>query len=267
MRAEHEREAADALLAANAFGTLRTISRIDFKNVFEAVSRSEAELRKDPATIYSKSDFATRNRARQVVARIARQTKRPESDVARTRGRPGQADFAGASQPGPLLPDSRGNRGSGEIVTGYRAPVRQRTLRALRRNGEAVYFGSVLLLTVSFCLVATGLAWDRGIREPLLLALLAGLAAFPLSELAIQTLHSLLISTFPPELLPKLDYQAGIPEESATLVVVPMMLSNPAVVRREVEKLEIRYLANRQDHLYVFPVLGFRRCSSAHNTS
>ena len=49
--------------AANAFGTLRTISRIDFKKVFEAVSRSEAELRKDPAAIYSKSDFATRDRA------------------------------------------------------------------------------------------------------------------------------------------------------------------------------------------------------------
>ena len=115
VRAEHEREAADALLAANAFGTLRTISRIDFKNVFEAVSRSEAELRKDPATIYSKSDFATRNRARQVVARIARQTRRPESDVARNGGRPGQDDFAGAAQPGPLLLDSRGNRGPGEI--------------------------------------------------------------------------------------------------------------------------------------------------------
>src|SRR6185295_17379554 len=60
----------------------------------------------------------------------------------------------------------------------------------------------------------------------------------------------LLIATFPPELLPKLDYQSGIPEESATLIVVPMMLSNPAIVRREVEKLEIRYLANRQDHLF-----------------
>src|SRR6185503_14785422 len=52
-----------------------------------------------------------------------------------------------------------------------------------------------------------------------------------------------------PELLPKLDYQSGIPGESATLVVVPMMLSNTTVVQREVEKLEIRFLANRQDHL------------------
>src|SRR5262249_6169888 len=41
----------------------------------------------------------------------------------------------------------------------------------------------------------------------------------------------------------------GIPEESGTLVVVPMMLSDVETVQREVEKLEIRYLANRQDHL------------------
>jgi hypothetical protein len=112
-----------------------------------------------------------------------------------------------------------------------------------------VYFGSVLLLTVSFCVVATGLAWDRGIREPLLLALLAGLASFPLSELAITDAHSLLISTFPPELLPKLDHQAGIPEESAHCRrsddVVESGQRSPGG-----EKLEIRYLANRQDHLY-----------------
>jgi hypothetical protein len=83
VRAEHEREAADALLAANAFGTLRTISHIDFKKVFEAVSRSESELRKDPAAIYAKSDFATRDSARRIVARIARQTGRMESEVSR----------------------------------------------------------------------------------------------------------------------------------------------------------------------------------------
>ena len=248
VRAEHEREAADALQAANAFGTLRTISRIDYRKVFEAVSRTEAELRRDPTGIYSSSDFATRDRARQVVANIARQTRHLESEIARA-----AVSLAKASSREPsnqvlyyLIDD--GVRDLERTVT-FRPAIRQRVLRSLRRHGETVYLGSVALLTLSFCIVAGGLAWDRGIQHPFLLALLTGLSAFPLSELAIQTLHSLLISTFPPELLPKLDYQSGIPEESATLVVVPMMLSTSAVVRREVEKLEIRYLANRQDHL------------------
>ena len=250
VRAEHEREAADALQAANAFGTLRTISRIDYRKVFEAVSRSEAELRKDPAGIYSKSDFATRDRARQVVAQHRASNQTPGVG-SRTDAR---SSWRGASSEEPsnqvlyyLIAEGIRDLERSSPFRAAGTPARFCAL--LRQNGEVVYLGSVMLLTVSFCLVAARLAWDQGIQQPFLLALLVGLAAFPLSELAIQTLHSLLVSTFPPELLPKLDYQSGIPEESATLVVVPMMLSNPAVVRREVEKLEIRFLANRQDHL------------------
>src|SRR5688572_27607094 len=248
VRAEHEREAADALQAANAFGTLRTISRIDYRKVFEAASRSEAELRKDPAGIYSRSDFATRDRARQVIANFARQTRHLESEIARA----AVAKAAGsANEPSNQVLYYLLDEGIRDLerTVEFRPAVRQRVLRSLRHHGEVVYLSSVFLLTLSFCLVAGALAWDRGIQHPFLLALLTGLSAFPLSELAIQTLHSLLVSTFPPELLPKLDYQSGIPEEAATLVVVPMMLSSTAVVRREVEKLEIRFLANRQDHL------------------
>ena len=248
VRAEHEREAADALQAANAFGTLRTISRIDYRKVFEAASRSEAELRNDPAGIYAKSDFATRDRARQVVANIARQTSRLESEIARTAVGLARNQSQEPSNQVLFYLIAEGIRDLEKSVS-FRPSVRQRTLRTLRKNGEGVYLGSIAILTVSFCVVAAALAWDRGIQQPFMLALLAGLAAFPLSELATQTLHSLLISTFPPELLPKLDYQSGIPEESATLIVVPMMLSNATVVQREVEKLEIRFLANRQDHL------------------
>ena len=41
----------------------------------------------------------------------------------------------------------------------------------------------------------------------------------------------------------------GIPDEFRTLVVVPMMLTNAERVCAEVEKLEIRYLANKEANL------------------
>src|SRR5207244_4001484 len=49
IRREHAREAADRLSAANVFESLRTLSRLDFTEIFEATSRVEAELRADPA--------------------------------------------------------------------------------------------------------------------------------------------------------------------------------------------------------------------------
>ena len=76
------------------------------------------------------------------------------------------------------------------------------------------------------------------------------LALFPLSELAIQIVNALVISLLPPDELPAMDFKDGIPPDQATLVVVPMMLSSLEVARREVEKLEVRFLANRQANLF-----------------
>ena len=88
------------------------------------------------------------------------------------------------------------------------------------------------------------------IRHPAMLLGLGILALFPLSELAIQIVNALIISTFEPEPLAKMDFDDGIPVEDSTLVVVPMMLTSLEVVRQELEKLEVRYLANRDANLY-----------------
>ena len=78
---------------------------------------------------------------------------------------------------------------------------------------------------------------------------------FPLSELSIQIVHALIISLLPPELPAKMDYRDGIPEESATLVVIPMMLNSVESVREEIERLEVRYLGNRNENIF-YSLLG-----------
>ncbi len=46
-------------------------------------------------------------------------------------------------------------------------------------------------------------------------------------------------------------FETGIPQEYKTLVVVPMMLLTPESIREEINRLEIRYLANTD------PLLSF----------
>src|SRR5262245_2626581 len=83
VRQEHQREAAERLSVANAFGSLRAISRIDFTEIFEASSRVETELRKDPVGVYGSSDFMTRDMCRRAVERTARRAGIAEVEVAR----------------------------------------------------------------------------------------------------------------------------------------------------------------------------------------
>ncbi|MEO5926407.1 MAG: glucoamylase family protein [Bryobacteraceae bacterium] len=248
VRSEHEREAADSLLASNAFSSLKVISQIDFKRVFEAVSQTEGVLQGDPAGIYPKSAFATRDHCRQIVARLARQSGKAESEIAVA-----ALALAQDSQESPanevmfyLIADGVEAL---ERKIGARVEIRQRILRGIRNHADGIYLGAILALAAAFLAVVLSIARDAQIQQPFLLVILGALASLPLSELAIQIVHSLLINTFPPEPLPRMDFSRGVPDDAATLVVIPMMLSSEDAVRSEAEKLEIRYLANREHNL------------------
>lgn len=247
VRTEHTREAAERISTANAFGSLRALSRIDFSKIFEAVSVVEAELRADP--VYSSSDFTTRDQCRRVVEQIARCSNVSELEVAR------QAVKLAERASGPknrhaayyLLADGVYEL---EADTKARVPARTRLLRFLRRNATVEYLTGIVGLGACFLSLALALAWDGGVHQPAMLAVLGALALFPLGELSIQIVNALVISLLPPEPLPKMDFRDGIPAEDTALVVIPMMLSSLKVVHQELEKLEVRYLANREEHLF-----------------
>lgn len=250
VRGEHTQEAAQRVSVANAFGSLRMLSRIDFTEIFERVSLVEKELATDPSGIYSRSDFATRDECRRVVERISRNSSLNEIEVARAAVSLAQnASEPRAKQVAHFL--LTGAVAQLEAETRSRVPVRIRLIRTIRRNATGVYIGSVTCLTAAFLILSLALAWEGGGHKLIILAVLGVLALFPLSELAQQIINVLVIAGFPPDALPKLDFlESGIPPENATLVVIPMLLSSAGVVRREIEKLEVRFLANREEHLF-----------------
>jgi cyclic beta-1,2-glucan synthetase len=249
VRAQHTGEAAESVSTANAFGSLRALSRIEFADLFESVSQVEGELRTDPGGIYPRTNFATRDRCRRAVERISRYSGAGELDVARRAVALAAQDAN--SQTGHvayyLLDDGVMKL---ETATHARLPLRTRLLRLVRRQATPVYLAGVVGLSLCFMAISLGLAWDGGVRQPAMLLILGVLALFPLSELAVQIVNALVISLLPPETLPEMDFRDGIPAEQAALVVVPMMLSSLEVACREVEKLEVRFLANQQTNLF-----------------
>src|SRR5262249_35037286 len=63
-------------------------------------------------------------------------------------------------------------------------------------------------------------------------------------ELAVGLVHHALTLLLPPRVLPKLDFKEGIPEDCATFVVVPTLLTGPESVAVLVDRLEVHYLSN-----------------------
>jgi cyclic beta-1,2-glucan synthetase len=249
VRVEHNREAAECVSISNVFGSLRTLSAIDFPDIFEATSLVEAELRTDPEGIYPRSDFATRDQCRKQIERLALRSGIGEVDIARKAVRLA------------LLADTPRRRTvtyylldegmvSLEKEIGARVLLYEKGLRALRRYATPVYIGGIAFLTVCFLALSLAAAWELNVRPVSMLIVLGALALFPLSELSLQIVNALIISLLPPKTLPKMDFEDGIPIENATLVVVPMMLSSREAIEREAQKLEVRFLANRESHFY-----------------
>ncbi len=248
-RAENTREASRSAAAARAFGSLRGLSRLDVRKVFERVSIVDQELRNDPSGVYAASDFETRDRCRHAVERVARWSGGSEPAVARLAVALADDETEAPKNQVPYFLVAEGIAEL-ERKAGAHLPVRVRFVRGTRRHAVSLYFFSVFALTGSLDALALQLAHGAGVHSALLLWILGALAILPLSELAIQIVHAFIVATFPPSKLPRMDYEAGIPADCATLVVVPMMLSSEAAIRREVEKLEVRFLANQEANLH-----------------
>ena len=120
-----------------------------------------------------------------------------------------------------------------------------------------LYGGTILLLTAIFagCLVAKAYAdglqgWPLG-----LFGLLSLLCASHLAVALVNWLATLLATPHP---LPRMDFSKGIPQELRTLVVVPTMLTSTQNIEDLIEALEVRFLANRDDHLHFGLLTDFR---------
>lgn len=122
-------------------------------------------------------------------------------------------------------------------------------LRRLRQAPLAAYLGSVLALTLLFAWPFLHLARQSG-WHGLMLALFAAPIMLISSQLALGLVNWMVTLLIKPAALPRMDYSEGLPPEARTLVVIPTMISSPQNIEDLVEKLEVRYLANRDPHLY-----------------
>ena len=93
------------------------------------------------------------------------------------------------------------------------------------------------------------------ITRTILNVILGILLIIPCSEIVTQIVQYILSKTVKPKLIPKMDYQTGIPKEQATMVVIPTIVKTKEKVKELMKKLEIYYIANKSENLY-FTLLG-----------
>jgi len=228
---------------------LRLLAGVDWSAFFDSVSKLEAELTKDPAGVYIKMDFRTRDRYRKVIESLAWHTGSTEIDVARqvltTAGRALPADVR-RRHIGYYLID----RGSDEFerALGFRPRGAERMRRSIRRHATAWYLSCMALAVTAFMVVPL---WLLARDEPSLAirSVLALLALVPAWSLGMGLVQLLVTRIFPPALLPRIAFSKGIADDARTVVAVPAMLDNAEVTKQLIHDLEVRYLGNPDPNL------------------
>jgi hypothetical protein len=244
---EHLDETSEQVVFSNSIRSLITLSQLSWPDIFESVSAVDAILRGDSDSLYTKMDFNTRNSYRESIEEIARRVHMPEIEVARktvSLASKGSKDFD--QHIGYYLIDA--GRQNLEKTVGFRPPFLMRLRRAIIKHSAPVYLGGIISITalLEIGLISLFQIADLNSVQTLLFAVLS---LIPISELSVQFANFILTLILPTALLPKMRFAAGVPQEDKTLVVVPMILLKPDSISEEINRLEIRFLANNDPHI------------------
>ncbi|MGP1676815.1 MAG: GH36-type glycosyl hydrolase domain-containing protein [Burkholderiales bacterium] len=269
VQSETQKQAADQVSIANSIGSLRFLGAVDWREFVETMSGVEQKLREDPGGVYAKMDFATRDRYRHAVEKTAKASRLSEVEVARKAIQLAQEGAASAMAKAGT-PGGGGDRTShvgyylidkGRPQLERAAEVRLSIAAAVRRTASRFallfYLGAILLLTLMFGGSLLAKAHSGGLHG-WILALIAILVVLCASHLAIALVNWVATMLATPRQLPRLDFSRGIPPDCRTLVVVPAMLANAQEIEDLIEALEVRFLANRDEHLQFGLLSDFR---------
>jgi cellobiose phosphorylase len=265
VQSESQYQAATQVSVGNSICSLRFLDSMNWQDFVEAQSVVEQNLRTDPAKIYERMDFATRDLYRHTVERIARYSKKSEPEVA--------ALAIGLAQKNSNHPDGRLAH-VGFFLTGkgvkileraaeMRIPLRSVLPRIARKFPLAFYLGGIFTVTLAVTVPLLQRAAEIGISN-LMLALISLLALLCTSQLAVSLINWFVTIFVQPSPLPRLDFSKGIPAADTTLVVVPTMLASVRGVETLLESLEVRYLANSDDNVFFALLTDFSDATQEH---
>ena len=253
VREEHQRQGAASVTVRNIITSMRLISDVDWKDLFERISLVDGVLAAGGG--FRDMDFPTRNLYRSAIEDLARGSNRTELDIAHKavlavkQAALAATGVAESRQADPGYHLFAEGRRAFEAVIGYRPPPHAWLGRLNRILGIGGYVSGIgiaaaaLLALPLLSLAATDLggAW---------LSFLGVLGAIPAIDAAVALINRGLIWNLGATFLPALELRNGVPSHLRTLVAVPTLLTTEEAIEEQIERLEIHHLASLEGDLH-----------------
>ncbi|MGA8029071.1 MAG: glucoamylase family protein [Bryobacteraceae bacterium] len=237
--------------------SLRFLGEVDWKETLEQLSVVHRVLCLDPAGVYSRMDFESRELYRQTIEQIAGHSDVNEIELARLAVKMAEDAIIDRSAPDALRDRLRhvgyyllDETASEDLLNrvGYRPSFSSSARRFIRKNPDELYIIGIEFVTL-ITVVALML---RVVRTHEGFGLIAGalLLIIPATQAAVELMNYFMTTVLSPRILPKFDFSKGLEPSCATIVAIPTLLLNEKQIRRLVHDLEIRYLVNRDPNTF-----------------
>ena len=239
----------------NAVLSLRQTSETEWSDFVEDCSIINNILASDPSGDFSNMDFLTRDSYRKVVERVSRHSDLSEQEVAQMAlGLAREnSDVISQSTTKSVFDENFVKQHIGYFLvgdgyrdlirkSGYATPLRERIHRLFERH-FSLYLLAISFLSLGFVgalWIITGVnTYTTTLRIVVVL-----IAIFPAFDLSIAVINRFFAFFLPPRVLPKMNNKEEIPNHSRTLVVVPTLFSSINDALRQIENMEVQFLAN-----------------------
>lgn len=238
----------------NCIISIKTINRINFSELFSYINISEEILKMDPAGVYEAMDQDSKSYYRSQIEEISKKSKISEIyicekiiELCKKYENYDNIIDKKKAHVGYYLIDEGLSELKDSLEIKHKSKI-------TKESCSKLYIASNIVFPIYFVfLLCEKIYFDYG---NLFVSMLIGILLYiPISEVFLRILNYIMGKAKKPTRIPKISYEDGIPEDSATFVVIPTILKSEEKVKEMFEKLEIYYLANKSDNLY-FALLG-----------
>jgi cyclic beta-1,2-glucan synthetase len=253
VEAQQQRQGAANVTIRNVITSMRMISSIDWRDLFESVSAVDAILRLGGN--FASLDFETRELYRHAIEDLARGSPYSETEItdravhaAEQAGRETKDhDPAVARRADPGYYLIAKGRQAFEATIKYRVALSTWFVRANTAVGVSGYLGIVASVTALILVMLLG--WDHQWRLTWDSMAIVLLGLIPASDAAMALVNCGATNRFTATRLPGLALADGVPQSLRTMVVMPMLLTSRASIDEQVKQLEVHHLASRDGDL------------------
>ena len=249
IKREHFDMAVKKVSIGNSITSLKKVQRINFLQIFEKINGVEEVLRQDPAGVYEKMDYKTKEDYRNKIKQISKKTKISEMYIAQKLLELAKSEKNGSKK------NHIGYYLVGKNVNILYSKLQYKNEKVLDVSTKTKLYISVILFFTIIISVFFANFYPQTVELKWIKVIAFFVLLLPISEIVIQILQYVLSKVVKPKIIPKMDLYDGLKENQSTFVIIPTIVSTKEKVKQMYRKLEVDYLANKSENLY-FCLLG-----------